>query len=452
MNIIIVGCGKIGTILTEQLCKEKHNVSIIDLDKTIVESVSNKYDVLGVVGSGAVSAIQMEAGIEKADLLIAMTGQDELNFLCCLIAKKIGNCQTICRIQNPHYSNEIQIIKEELGLSMAINPEYEAAREIVRLLRFPSAIKIETFAKGRVEIIKYKLKEDSKLQNYTLQEISSHLGCDVLVCAVERGEEVIIPDGNLKLTQGDIISIVAAPRTANELFKKIGISTGRAKNIMIVGGGGVSFYLAKELQNMGIGVTIIEKSMERCEFLSEELNGAIIIHGDGIDQSILSEEGIANVDSFAAMTNMDEVNILLSLYAKQQSKAKLITKVHTITYSDIIQSMDLESIICPKNIVTDNIIQYVRAMQNSLGSNVETLYKIIENKAEALEFIIRGNSDIVGVPLENLKLKKDIIIACIHHKNCIIIPKGQDIIQEGDSVIVVTTRSGLNDISDIIER
>ncbi|WP_167956748.1 Trk system potassium transporter TrkA [Anaerosporobacter faecicola] len=452
MNIIIVGCGKIGALLTEQLCMEGHNVSIIDLDRDIVKSVSNRYDVLGVVGNGAVSTTLIDAGIEKANLLIAMTGKDELNLMCCLIAKKISNCQTISRMQNPQYSKQINIIKEELGLSMTINPEYVAAKEVAKLLRFPSAVKVETFAKGRVEILKYKIPTDSKLQNLKLYEISSKLNCNVLVCAVERGQEVIIPNGQFQLMEGDLISIVATPQKANEFFHKLGVVKGKVKNIMIVGGGGISYYLVKQLENMGIGVTIIEKNEERCRFLSEELSKAVVIHGDGINQDILDEEGIKNIDAFAAMTNLDEVNILMTLYAKTQANAKVITKVHTITYSDVIESMKLDSIICPKNIVAECVIQYVRAMQNSIGSNVETLYKIIENKAEALEFIVRRNSEIIGVPLEKLKLRDGVIISCIHRNNTIIIPKGKDTIQLGDSVIIVTKKSGMDDITDILEK
>lgn len=452
MNIIIVGCGKIGAVLTEQLCIEGHNVSIIDKDREVVKAISNKCDVLGVVGNGAVSSTQIDAGIEKADLLIAMTGTDELNLLCCLIAKKLRNCQTISRMQNPQYSKEIEIIKEELGLSMTINPEFVAAKEVAKLLRFPSAIKVETFAKGRVEILKYKIAEESKLHGLKLREISSRLDCNVLVCAVERGEEVIIPDGQFELQKDDVISIVATPHKANEFFKKIGITTGKVRSIMIVGGGGIAYYIVKQLQNMGISVTIIEKNEEQCKFLSDELPGATVIYGDGINQEILDEEGIADVDAFAALTNLDEVNILLTLFAKKLGHAKLITKVHKITYGDVIPEMNLDSVICPKNIVAENVIQYVRAMQNSIGSNVETLYKIIENRAEALEFIVRGKSEVTDVSLEELKLKKGVIISCISRHNTIIIPKGKDTIQVGDSVIIVTTKSGMNDITDILER
>lgn len=452
MDIIIVGCGKIGTILTQQLCKEGHNVSVIDIEKEAVEQTAVKYDVLGVIGNGVSCKVQRDAGIETADLLIAVTGSDEVNLLCCLFAKKTGNCHTISRIQNPIYRDDLGVIKNELGLSMTIHSEYAAALEIARLLRFPSAIKIETFVKGRVEILKYKIPEGSKLCNYSLVQISDKLRCDVLVCAVERGEEVIIPNGNFTLLEGDVISVVATPKKAVEFFKKIGVGTNKVKSAMLVGGGGITYYAAKELLNMGIDVTIIEKKRERCKILSEALPQAMIINGDGIDQNLLLEEGLERVDSFGALTNMDEENILLSLYVKSKTKAKLITKVHKITFDDVIHSLDLGSVICPKNIVSENIIQYVRAMQNSVGSNVETLYNFIEDKAEALEFIVKEESPVTGIPLERLVLKDNIIVACINHKGKITIPKGRDIILKGDSVIVVTTNSGLDDITDILKR
>lgn len=450
MDIIIVGCGKIGCILTQQLCKEGHNVSVIDIDKDAVEQASVKFDVLGVIGNGVSSHVQEDAGIDSAQLVIAVTGSDEVNMLCCLVAKKTGNCHTIARIQNLVYSEEIRILKDELGLSMTINSEYAAALEITRLLRFPSAIKIETFVKGRVEILRYKLPGNSRLHNCSLFEITDRLKCDVLVCAVERQDEVIIPNGNFVLKEGDFISVVATPKKAVEFFKKIGVGTSRVKSTMLVGGGGITYYAAKELLNMGVDVTIIEKKRERCRLLSEALPQAMIIHGDGIDQNLLVEEGLDSVDSFGALTNMDEENILLSLYVKSKTNAKLITKVNKITFDDVIHSLDLGSVICPKNIVSENVIQYVRAMQNSVGSNVETLYNFIEDKAEALEFIVREESQVTGVPLERLSLKDNIIIACINHKGRITIPKGRDMILKGDSVIVVTTNSGLDDITDIL--
>lgn len=451
MNIAIVGCGKVGTALIEQLNKEGHDITAIDTNKDVVEAVVNKIDIMGVVGNGASYNIQIEAGIENTDLLIAVTGSDEVNLLCCLIAKKYGGCHAIARVRNPVYSQEISMLKDELGLSMIVNPEFAAANEIARVLRFPSAIKIDTFAKGRVELLKFRITSGSPLDNSSLIDISKRLKCDVLICAVERDDQVIIPNGSFVLKEKDIISIVASPNKASEFFKKMGIKTHQVKDTLIVGGGELTYYLARMLLGMGIDVTIIEQKRERCEVLSELLPKAIVINGDGIDQSLLQEEGLDSVESFVALTNLDEENIMLSLYAKSRTKAKIITKVNRITFDDVINQLDLGSIICPKHITAEYIVRYVRGMQNSIGSNIETLYKIIDNRAEALEFIVKNGSPLIETPLEKLNLKDNIIIACINRNGKIIIPNGQDVIREKDTVIVVTTITGLNDIRDILK-
>lgn len=451
MNIAIVGCGKVGTALIEQLNKEGHDITAIDTNKDVVEAVVNKIDIMGVVGNGASYNIQIEAGIENTDLLIAVTGSDEVNLLCCLIAKKYGSCHAIARVRNPVYSQEISMLKDELGLSMIVNPEFAAANEIARVLRFPSAIKIDTFAKGRVELLKFRITSGSPLDNSSLIDISKRLKCDVLICAVERDDQVIIPNGSFVLKEKDIISIVASPNKASEFFKKMGIKTHQVKDTLIVGGGELTYYLARMLLGMGIDVTIIEQKRERCEVLSELLPKAIVINGDGIDQSLLQEEGLDSVESFVALTNLDEENIMLSLYAKSRTKAKIITKVNRITFDDVINQLDLGSIICPKHITAEYIVRYVRGMQNSIGSNIETLYKIIDNRAEALEFIVKNGSPLIETPLEKLNLKDNIIIACINRNGKIIIPNGQDVIREKDTVIVVTTITGLNDIRDILK-
>ena len=370
MQIIIVGCGNVGTTLTEQLSKEGHNITVVDTDSLKAESVANRFDVMGVVGNGASFTVQNEAGIEEADLLIAVTTSDELNLLCCLIARKAGGCNTIARVRNPIYNKEIAYIKEELGLSMIINPEYAAACEIARLLKFPSAIKVDTFAKGRVELMKCKIGEGSVLGGKPLTYISGGLKCDVLICSVERGEEVYIPSGNFELQEKDVISIIASSRKANEFFRKIGMTTNRIKNCMIIGGGETTYYLAKQLLPMGMEIKIIEQDKQRCNELSELLPQAMIIHGDGTERNLLYEEGMPQAHSFVSWTNLDEENIMLSLFAKSVSKAKTITKVHRIAYDEILDSMDLGSVLYPKHITAEYILQYVRAMQNSIGSNI----------------------------------------------------------------------------------
>ncbi|HJG96917.1 MAG TPA: Trk system potassium transporter TrkA [Romboutsia timonensis] len=450
MNIIIVGCGKVGSTLAKQLSKEGHDISIIDINDKVVEEFSNSHDVMGIVGNGAAYSIQKSAGIEKAHLLIAVTGSDELNLLCCLIARKAGNCETIAKVRNPIYYKEIGFIKEELGLSMVINPDYEAASEIARILRFPSAIDINVFNKGSVELLSFKLEKGSILHDMKVQEIRAKLKFDILVCMVERGEEVIIPNGEFIMKENDIISIIAPHKKATEFFVKIGMIKNPVKNSMLIGGGDISYYLAKRLIKYGIDVTLVEKDEKRCEELSELIPEAMIIHGDGTDKDLLMEEGITHAESFASLTGLDEQNVLLSLHASNNMNGKIITKVNRITFDEVINNLNLGSIIYPKFTTMRYILKYVRAMNNSIGSNVETLYKIKNDKAEALEFYVNENSKLVGIPLEKLKLKDNLIICYIKRKGEIITPNGQDCIKKGDYVIVVTTNVGLQDLSDIL--
>jgi len=450
MKIIIVGCGKVGATLAEQLNNEHHDIMLIDKSADVINSITERIDVMGVVGNGAVYKVQMEAGIPETDLLIATTNSDELNMLCCLIAKKAGDCHTIARIRNPEYHSEINYIREELGLSLAINPEMAAAMEIARLLRFPSAIKIDTFAKGRIEILKFLVPDHSILHNMKVREVLSKLHCNVLICAIEHGSEVIIPSGDSVMMAGDKISFIASPAEANEFFKQAGIDNNTIRTAMFVGGGKITYYVAKLLESTKINVKILEQNMERCNELSELLPRAMVIHGDASNQELLLQEGIGQIDAFASLTGFDEENIMLSLYAASQSKAKLITKVNRIAFENVIDSMNLGSVIYPKLITSETILQYVRAMQNSMGSNVETLYKIVADRAEALEFRVANEPSIVGIPLEKLELKNNLLVAFINRKGQFISPRGKDTLEEGDRVIVVTTVTGLNDLKDIL--
>ena len=453
MNIIIAGCGKVGRALAEQLSREKHDITVIDRKPEAIQQITNIADVRGVVGNGASFEIQMDAGIDTADLMIAVTDADEVNILCCLIAKKAGGCQTIARVRNPVYHHEIHHIKDELGLSMVINPEWAAAMEMARLLRFPSAIDIDTFANGRIELLRFQLEEQNPLCNNKIKDLHMLSRCEVLICIVERGNEVLIPSGEVELKAGDMISVVASPVNASRFFKTIGIETNQVKNTMIIGGGKISFYLAKRLLEMGIQVKIIEKDRDACERLCEILPKAMIINGDGTDRELLAEEGLAKAEGFAALTNMDEENVMLALYAKSMSKAKKITKVNRNTFDTIIGSLNIGSLIYPKHITSETILQYVRAMQNSIGSNVETLYRLVDGNAEALEFVIKGKSEVTDIPLQELQLKPHILVCAINRKGKIIIPKGQDCIQEGDSVVIITTDCGAyKDIRDIMKK
>jgi trk system potassium uptake protein TrkA len=450
MKIIIVGCGKVGSALAEQLDHEGHEITVVDQKSSALHNITDTLDVLGVVGNGACYSIQLAAGIETTDLLIAVTNSDELNLLCCMIAQKAASYHTIARLRNPEYHIDKDFIKEGLGLSMIINPEAETATDITRLIRLPSAIKIDTFAKGKVEMLKFHISENSVLNNMVIKNIPSQLHCDILVCVVERGEEVFIPSGNSIIQANDKISIVATPKEAMEFFRKIGVTLAPIKNVMLVGGGNIAVYLAQKFIELGVTVKIVEQSWERCEQLSEMLPKALIINANASEYNVLVEEGIETIDAFASLTNMDEENILLSLYAQKKTNAKVFTKITRLNYEDITREMELGTIVNPKLITADRIVQHVRAMQNPKGSNVETLYKIIGDKVEALEFRIRNNSKIVGIPLEKLNLKDNLLVSCIIRKSKIIIPNGQISLQLGDSVIIVTTHTGLNDLNDIL--
>lgn len=452
MEIIIIGCGKVGLTLAEELGKENHNLVLVDTSPERIQSLSDDVDALKLIGNGASINTQLEAGVETADILIAVTGSDELNLLCCLIAKKAGHCHTIARVRNPVYSHEIGFIKEQLGISMIINPELAAAMEISRLLRFPSAIKIDMFAKGKVELLKFKIEPQFHLGGMRVIDVDNQLRCDVLICGVERGSMVAIPDGNFVLEDDDTLSILATSKNSSELFKKIGIQTNQVKNTLIVGGGTIAYYLAKQLTNMHIKVKIVEKDKKRCEQLAELLQDALILNGDGTDKRLLMKEGLTSAESFVTLTNMDEENVMLSLFARENSHAKLVTKVNRLAFDELISKLGIGSVIYPKYITADYILQYVRAMRNSIGSNVETLYHILEDRAEALEFTIQEESPVTGIPLMELNLKKNLLIGVINRKGEIHIPRGQDSIQVGDTVIVVTTQKGLHDIRDILKK
>ncbi|MGN1137409.1 MAG: Trk system potassium transporter TrkA [Oscillospiraceae bacterium] len=451
MNIIIVGCGKVGHTLAVQLIQEGNNITVIDQIPSKVNDISERYDIMGVTGNGATHVTQLQAGIKHADLLIAVTGSDELNLLCCLIAKKTGNCQTIARVRNPQYNIEAPFLKDELGLAMIINPEYAAAAEIARVLRFPSAIKIDTFAKGRVELLKFRLPEKSPLVGLSVKEVISKLHCDILICTVERGDEAFIANGDLVFSERDVISIVASPRKANDFFNKIHYKIHSVKSAMLVGGGEIAHYLCDILRRSDIAVKIIEKDTARCEELCSFWPDVSVINGDAVDKNILLEEGLVTSDAFAALTNLDEENILLSLFAKRTGTGKVITKVNRLDFDEVIDQLDLDTIIYPKNITSDIIVRYVRAMKNTIGSNMETLYNIIKGKVEAAEFTVKESSAITDTPLSELKFKDNILIAAILRDRKVIIPRGHDVIQTGDSVIIISKHMAMNDITDILK-
>ncbi len=450
MNIMIVGCGKVGQTLAEQLNEEGNNITVVDTRTEPVSELSSRLDIMGYVGNGATHTVQEEAGIDKTDLLIAVTGSDELNLLCCLIAKKASDCQTIARVKNPAYSSEAGYLKDELGLAMVINPEHAAASEIARVLRFPSAIKIDTFAGGKVELLKYKLPEGSRLTGMAVKDVVAKLGCDVLVCTVERGDEAYIADGNFVFAEKDIISVVASPKNAADFFRTIGYKTRAVKDVMVVGGGETAQYLCRILHRSGVSVKIIEKNPSRCDELCIKFPEVSIICGDASNQDLLMEEGVDTTSAFVALTGLDEENIFLSLFAKSVGHPKVVTKINRIAFDDVIKHLDLDSTIYPKNITADLIARYVRAMKNSMGSSMETLYNIIQGEVEATEYTVKAGSPVTNIPLMKLNKKKDVLIAAIIRQDKVIIPRGSDKILAGDRVVVVSRAKMLDDIADIL--
>ena len=451
MNIIIVGAGKVGTTIADQLSSENHNITIIDLNQKKVEEAEEEFDAMGIVGNGASHQVQVEAGVMDAELLIAVTGSDELNLLCCLIAKKTGKCQTIARVRNPIYSKEVNFIKRQMGLSVVINPELTAAQEISQLLRLPYAKKVDTFARGRVEMIKFRMNPELHMDGLQVADIISKMKCDIMICGVERQGQVVIPNGDFVLKNNDMVSMMAVPKETAKFFRKMGIPTHQAKSTLIVGGGTIAYYLAKQLLEMRVDVRIIEQNKERCEMLSEQLPEATILQGDGTDKEFLLEEGLMHTDSFVALTNMDEENLMLALLARKYSNAKLIAKVNRIHFEEVVDELDIDSVIYPKNLAADHIVRYTRAMQNSLGSNVETLYKILDGQAEALEFVIRKDSSVTNQRLMDLPLKDHLLVCYISRYGKLKMARGQDMLKVGDSVIIVTTHKGLHDITDILK-
>lgn len=451
MNIIIVGCGKVGYTLVEQLNGENHKIVVIDLKEEKVKSITDELDAMGIVGNGVSYQTLAEAGIDRTDLLIAVTGSDEQNLLCCVVAKKAGDCKTIARVRNPIYSTETAFLREELGLAMIINPELTAASEIARIFQFPTAVKIDTFSKGRIELLHFRVTGDCLLNNYELVHIRTVLKCEVLVCIVIREEQVLIPRGDFIFREGDVAAIVSTPSKANDFFRKIGIGTGKVHTAMLVGGGAMTYYLARRLLAVGIETKIVEQDQTRCEHLSELLPKATIICGDGTDEKLLLQEGLSSVDGFAALTGLDEENILLSLVAKKYSRAKVVTNINRVNFSTVLGDIKLDSTTFPRLLTADVIIKYARSMNESLNSNVENLYKLEEGKAEALEFYIKEPSVVTGIPLSRMRLKKDLLICSITRGNQVILPGGQDELRVGDSVVVVTTHLRLGDIKDILE-
>lgn len=451
MNIVIVGDGKVGYALSEQLNREGHNITIIDNNQRALNDTMETLDVMGVHGNGASLDVQVEAGVQDADLLIAATSTDELNMLCCLMAKHLGAENTIARIRNPEYLAQLQLLKEQFGLSMVINPELEAAREISRVIKFPPALKVDTFSKGRVELVEFKLREGMPIIGKRLMDLPGRIGTKILICAVDRGGEVIIPNGGFVLETGDKIHITGESRNISAFLYSLGESSFKIRSIMIVGGGRICYYLAKMLDEKAFLIKIIEKNAERCNELCELLPSAMIIHGDGSELELLESEGIANVDAFIALTGIDEENMIMSMVASRKKVPKVVTKLNRFHFLAFAEELGADTVVSPKMTTTNQITQYVRAMQNTMGSKVKTLHRLVNENVEALEFTALETTRHRGVPLEKLRLKKNLLVAVIVRGGKVIIPYGKDFIQTGDSVVLITNQHQLGDLNDIFE-
>ena len=450
-RIIVVGAGKVGKTITRRLTDEGHNLVVIDRSESKLEELSNQCDCMVLTGSGASHQTLEEAGITDSDLLIAVTDSDELNLLCCTIAKQFNpDISTIARVRNPDYGNEIPYLMNRLAIDRIINPEFEAAVDAARLLFLPAAISINSFAHGTAEIVKIEIPEGSILDEKSIAYLGKNITNDLVIVGVERDGELTIPNGDFVLKSGDVISFVSSRKVCIQFLKKIGFNSRSVHNTMIIGGGKSAYYLADQLLKSGIYVKIIEKSHARCEELSVLLPKAMVIHGDGTETGVLEEAGIATTDALVALTGIDEENIMLTLHAKQVSKAKVVTKINRITFTKVINNLNLGSVIYPKYITAENIITYVRAKQASIGSNVETMYQLQDGQAEAVEFKVKDTPSINGIPLKDLKLRPGVIVSFIIHDGQLIIPTGTDCISEGDNVMIVTSHKGFTDLTDIL--
>ncbi len=454
MRIIIVGAGKVGLALTQQLSKE-NRVTVIDKNPRIVENIINIHDVMGVCGNGASYEVQQEAEGERADLLIATTSSDETNILACLVAKKLGVCHTIARIRNPEYEKQLRFMREELGLSMSINPEQATAREIARVLRFPNAMKLESFSKGRLELVEYRVPEHSALDGAQLADFYRTLRIRVLVCAVARKGETIIPSGDFTVRAGDKIYVTSSPDRLGQFFRHLGVFRAKASTVMIVGASKIGYYLASELIEMGMSVKIIDQNEATCVKMGELLPKALVIVGDGTDSELLLEEGLEHTDAFVAITGLDEANILMALSAAKQTNdcCKVVAKINRRSLMDLVSAEEMiDSVVSAASVTTELIVQYVRAVESASADKVKTLHRLVDGKVEALEFSITEDVPFVGVPLKDVELKNGILLAGIVRKNGeIIIPSGDDKLEVGDDVIVVTTDSSLQNLCGILK-
>lgn len=452
MKIIIIGDGKVGYSLAENLSTEDNDVTIIDKNPEALKKANEYLDVMCIRGNGVSTKILMEAGIEEADLLIAATASDEMNMVCCLTGKKLGADHTIARIRDPEYADELTLLKKELGLNLVFNPERAAAREIARMLRLPQAMNVEVFAKGLVEMVEIRVVEGMPITGMKIKHISSKISPYILIGAVLRDNTAIIPKGEFEVNTGDTIYVVGRPNFVSGFLKQIGLYSQKIKNVMITGGGRIGYYLAKSLEEAGMRIKIIEMDREKCLTLSELLPHAIIINGDGTDDTVLQSENLSDMGAFVTLTGRDEDNFMAALLARQAGVPKVVAKINRMNYINVIKNAGINSVINPSQITTNQILRYVRGMKNAIGNPIETLYRIVDNQAEAIEFCVNDATDILDIPLRKLEFIPDVLIAVLVRKNEIIIPHGDDVIKIGDSVIIITKNKSISSLNDIISR
>ncbi len=451
MKVIIVGAGKVGYAIAGQLAVENHNVVIVDSSAAALERADSALDIMCVEGNGASVSVLKSAGAADADLVIAVTNGDEANLVCCLIAKKLGAKHTVARVRNTDYRRDADMLKREIGLDMVINPDLAAAREIARILSFPAAFSVEPFARGRIDMIGFHVSAKDTLAGVPLSEFNHNRIAEVLFCAAEHNGEYVIPDGNFVPQPGDRMYMVGAKHEVLKMLKGMGRSLQRVKEVSLLGGSRIAMYLTWELQRSNTRVRIVEKEHADCMILAEELPGTMVIEGDGTDSDLIQSEGVFQVDAFVSLTGRDEENLLMALTAQRAGVPKVVAKMTRPNYMDLVHDTGIESIISPKDIVANQITSYVRALANSEGSAVESLYRLLDGTVEALEFTAAATSEgILDIPLKDLKLKKGLLLAAIVRDYRTIIPDGMTCIQEGDRVVVVTRITGLDDLADIL--
>ena len=454
MRILIAGAGKVGQTLATELLREKHDITVIDQDEEVIRKITDTLDVMCVLGNSANASTLMEAEVERADILIAATATDEINMLCCLIGKHLGAEFTIARIRDPEYNESLFMLQHDMGIDMTINPERATAQEISRMLRYPFANNIEPFAKGRVELVEFLAHEGDVICGKPLKTLTGHHSNmpKVLFCAVEREGEVLIPGGEFIIAPGDRVHVAADLVTITQFFRYIGRSAKPIKDVMVLGGGRISYYLAKMVEKMNIRVSMFEINPEKAKLLSDQLPHADVIEGDGTDQDLLEQENLAGMDAFIALSDRDEENLMTGLYARTHGVPKVVVKTNRYAYKDVISNLGLENLVSPRIITCNALLRYVRARVNAHGTQVEKLYRLVDGKAEALEFIAKKGDPYIGIPLKHLSVRKGALVAIILHKAKVIVPYGDDVIEAGDHVVIISTASGISDLNEVIKK